>query len=151
MEPKPGAKPVHHHACPVLQVHRQIFKKELDYMVELSIFETCGASEWVFPVFIIRKKMGMFNRSMICIPSTKLSYVNNISFQPSQICWTASLDIIFSTNLTFPCNIVPLKLMNQAKNFVSLSYHSASKNTNNTPGTQMCCQLWSTSYGGGSP
>ncbi len=72
---KPGAKPVHHRAFPVPPVHRQTFKTELDYMVELGILEPCLAFKWASPAFIIPKKDG-------CVPQiTDLCLLNNAIIQ----------------------------------------------------------------------
>jgi hypothetical protein len=52
------AKPVHKQPCPVAHSHLEIFKNELEHLVKLSILQSCGASEWAAPTFIVPRKDG---------------------------------------------------------------------------------------------
>ncbi len=52
----PGSEPVHHRVYPVLYVHEQSFKKELQYMFDIGINKECGASEWAWTCFFIPKE-----------------------------------------------------------------------------------------------
>ena len=54
----PGAKAVSSRPYPVPMHNRQVFKDELDRLVELGVLEPCGAKEWLTPIFIVPKKDG---------------------------------------------------------------------------------------------
>ena len=50
--------PTPRHLCayPVAHIHLDVFKAELLRLCEIGILETCGASQWASPTFIIPKK-----------------------------------------------------------------------------------------------
>ncbi|GFH61911.1 hypothetical protein CTEN210_18387 [Chaetoceros tenuissimus] len=55
---KKDAKPVQSKPYKVPFLHRQVFKNELDRLVEEGVMEKAPRSEWVAPTFIIPKKDG---------------------------------------------------------------------------------------------
>ncbi|KAL7462484.1 hypothetical protein ACHAXS_004983 [Conticribra weissflogii] len=65
--------------------------------------------------------------------SIKISYANNILYQSSPTCSTASLATNSSPNLIFQCNITHLNSTSRAKSFALSSHLSASTNTNVYP------------------
>jgi hypothetical protein len=52
------AKPFHSRPYPIPHVHRQVFKEELDRLVELGVLSKTGPSKFLSPTFIIPKKDG---------------------------------------------------------------------------------------------
>jgi hypothetical protein len=50
--------PRHLRAYPVAHIHLDVFKAELARLYEIGVLETCGASQWASPTFIIPKKDG---------------------------------------------------------------------------------------------
>jgi len=53
-----GAQPVYLHVYSVPHTQLPLFKKELERLCSIGVLESCGASEWGFPTFIIPKKDG---------------------------------------------------------------------------------------------
>jgi hypothetical protein len=53
-----NATPVHQRAYPVPHSQHQVFKDELDRLVQIGVLAPIGASEWAAPSFIIPKKDG---------------------------------------------------------------------------------------------
>jgi hypothetical protein len=53
---KEGVSPNHGRAFPVLKVHKETIKKEVERLCQLGVLERQPASEWISPSFIIRKK-----------------------------------------------------------------------------------------------
>lgn len=45
IELSPNLEPVHQHLCPVLEVHKQMFNKELQHIGNIGILEECRASK----------------------------------------------------------------------------------------------------------
>ena len=54
----PDAKPIAKRACPVPRKQWEVFKRELDHLVELGVLSPAGASEWQLSSFIIPKANG---------------------------------------------------------------------------------------------
>jgi hypothetical protein len=52
------ARPFHHRPYPVPHAHRQVFKDELDRLVELGVLSRTGPAKYLSPTFIIPKKDG---------------------------------------------------------------------------------------------
>ena len=55
---KPGAIPIHKRHYPVPRLHLEIFKKELQRLVDTGVLEPCGRSAWAAPTFLRQKKDG---------------------------------------------------------------------------------------------
>ena len=55
---KPDADPVAKMPYPVPKLQYDVFKRELDHLVELGVLSPAGASEWQMPSFIIPKVNG---------------------------------------------------------------------------------------------
>jgi hypothetical protein len=55
---QPNAKPVHRQAYPVLRLHKETFKKELEHLVSIGVLSPQGSSKWGLPTFITPKKGG---------------------------------------------------------------------------------------------
>ena len=53
-----GAKPYHGRAFPVPHTQKEVFKKEVERLVELGVLKPQPKSEWGSPAFIIAKKNG---------------------------------------------------------------------------------------------
>lgn len=51
-----NASPVHKRAYPVPRANLDVFKTELDRLVQIGVLSKCNASEWGSPTFIIPKK-----------------------------------------------------------------------------------------------
>ena len=56
LELRPDAKPHRARCFPVPHSQRQLFKNELDRLVNIGVLEKCGRSEWIAGTFIIPKK-----------------------------------------------------------------------------------------------
>ncbi len=102
----PGSKLVHHRAYPILCVHEQIFKKELQHMVDIDILELCSALEWTLPFFIIPIKDGRFrqitnlhslNKCVIC-RKHPLSAIHDIMQHVSGYKYFTKLNILMHYN-----------------------------------------------------
>ena len=53
-----NATPRYKLAYPVAHIHLEVFKAELSRLCEIGVLETCRASQWASPTFIIPKKDG---------------------------------------------------------------------------------------------
>ena len=51
IELKPGSKPYHGKAFPVPHIHKELFRKEIDSLVELGVLEKDSSSDWAAPSF----------------------------------------------------------------------------------------------------
>ena len=58
LELKDGAVPQNCRPYPVPKHHEQVFKDELQRLVDVGALKKCGASEWLSPSFIVPKKDG---------------------------------------------------------------------------------------------
>ena len=58
LELTPDAQPFRTQAYSVPRHHLEIFKEELDRLVEIGVLEPCGRSDWIAGTFIIPKKDG---------------------------------------------------------------------------------------------
>ena len=58
LELKEGTTPFSCRPYPVPKHHEQVFKDELDRLVQAGVLSKCGASEWLSPNFLIPKKDG---------------------------------------------------------------------------------------------
>eukprot|EP00978_Attheya_sp_CCMP212_P024610 scaffold77552_cov45-Attheya_sp.AAC.2 len=56
LDVQPDAKPVHQRAFWLAKSQEELFKKELQHLVQSGVLERTGASEWASPTFIIPKK-----------------------------------------------------------------------------------------------
>ena len=52
------AKPIHARAYPVPRTQEEMFKKELDHLVDLGVLSPAKGSEWALPSFCQPKKNG---------------------------------------------------------------------------------------------
>ncbi|MGH7954545.1 MAG: hypothetical protein ACREOZ_01140, partial [Gloeomargaritales cyanobacterium] len=55
---KPDAEPYHAKPYSVPKAHEEVFKREIDRLVDLKVLEPCAGSEWASQCFIIPKKNG---------------------------------------------------------------------------------------------
>ncbi len=60
-----AAPPFHHRPYPIPHAHQQVFKDELERLVELGVLSKTGPSRFLSPTFIIPKKDGAFVSSVI--------------------------------------------------------------------------------------
>ena len=56
MKLKPGAKAYHRRPFPIPNIHLQVLKREVKWLVELGVLIKQPDSEWGSPTFIIPKK-----------------------------------------------------------------------------------------------
>jgi len=57
IEIEPDARPVFSRLYSVPRIHLQVFKKELDHLVQIGVLVHQQESEWASPTFIIPKKV----------------------------------------------------------------------------------------------
>mmetsp|Transcript_27436 Transcript_27436/g.40868 ORF Transcript_27436/g.40868 Transcript_27436/m.40868 type:complete len:1328 (-) Transcript_27436:212-4195(-) len=58
IELKPGATPVYKRPYSVPRIHLEVFRKELNRLVDIGVLERCGPSAWGLPSFIVPKANG---------------------------------------------------------------------------------------------
>ncbi len=58
LELQPEAQPFHTRPYSVPQVHRQVFREELDRLVQIGVLSPIGPATYLSPTFIIPKKDG---------------------------------------------------------------------------------------------
>mmetsp|Transcript_18443 Transcript_18443/g.31304 ORF Transcript_18443/g.31304 Transcript_18443/m.31304 type:complete len:1093 (-) Transcript_18443:1517-4795(-) len=54
----PEASAVYRRPYPVPQIHKEVFRKELERLCEIGVLKRCGPSEWGLPTFLVSKKDG---------------------------------------------------------------------------------------------
>jgi hypothetical protein len=117
------AQPIHQRAYPVPHSQQQVFKDELDRLVQIGVLAPIGASEWAAPTFIIPKKDGSVRwvsdfRSLNKVIKQRIYPLPRIA------------DILhkrsgykFFTKLDVSMMFTPLNSMKHPATFVSLSLH----------------------------
>jgi hypothetical protein len=58
LEVDPNAKPVYARPYSVAHNHQEMFRHEIDRLVEIGVLEPCGATDWAAPTFAVPKKDG---------------------------------------------------------------------------------------------
>jgi hypothetical protein len=55
---KEGAQPYHARAFPILRIHMETLKAEVERLCKIGVLKRVNRSEWAAPTFIIPKKDG---------------------------------------------------------------------------------------------
>ena len=54
----PNSPPIFCYPYPIPMIHQQVFKKELEHLIEAKVLQRIERSEWAIPTFLIPKKDG---------------------------------------------------------------------------------------------
>ena len=76
----PNVTPIFCNPYPIPLIHKQVFQRELQHLVDKKVFRRIRRSEWAFPTFLIPKNMTESVGSMISVALTSCSNIFVIFF-----------------------------------------------------------------------
>ena len=121
----PNATPIFCNPYPIPLVHQEVFKAELQHLVDEKVLQRISRSEWAFPTFLIPKKDGRVRwisdfrhlNKLLRRPRYFLSIIPAIMQKRAGFSYITKLDISMG--------FIPLSWISKLNNIVLSVHHSA--------------------------